>query len=159
MSAQNEIRCYANPRVVNGFASLFAAYPVVMLLISMFNGRLPNILPVLAIIAVAVWLFWFASRRGTFIAIDLRGKALYASNFFYRTRSVPVDAIVRIGTRGIFVGLATEIEITYRKPDGAQTTLGYGTTNFLNHPDLQHIFTAIVTLNPQVKLPPELRTL
>ncbi len=67
-----------------------------------------------------------------------------------------VHWITHIGTRGMFVGAATEIEITYRKPDGRKHTVGYGTSNFLNPKDLRRVLDALVDINPSLRLPPEL---
>ena len=56
----------------------------------------------------------------------------------------------------MFVGAATEIEITYRKPDGRKHTVGYGTTNFLNLKDLRTVLDTLVEINPSLRLPHEL---
>lgn len=157
MHNDNEIRCYGNPKIINGFIGVMAAYPVAMIVVSIFNGRLVKVWPLIALISLALWLWWIASRKGTFIVVDRNRKTLQASNFFIRTRRVPIEAITRIGTRGMFVGAATEIEITYRKPNGRERTLGYGTMTFLNPADLHTILDALIAINSTLRLPPELR--
>jgi hypothetical protein len=154
--AEHEIRCYGNQRVANGLVAVMAIYPLVFILVSLSNGRFLSVwwLPLLMFIGLG--LIWVASRRGTFIVVDLNRKTLHASNFFIRTRSIPIESITHIGTRGMFVGAATEIEITYRKPDGRKKTIGYGTTNFLNPKDLKRVFDALLEINPSLRLPHEL---
>jgi hypothetical protein len=101
-------------------------------------------------------LVWIASRYGTFIAVDPERKTLRASNFFIPAKPILVGSITDIGTRGMFAGAATEIEITYRKSDGRKHTVGYGTTNFLNHKDLRRVLDALSDINPSLRLPREL---
>jgi hypothetical protein len=79
-----------------------------------------------------------------------------ASNFFIRTRPILIDSITHIGTRGMFVGAATEIEITYRQLDGTKKIVGYGTKNFLDPKDLKRVFDALITINPSLRVPIEL---
>src|ERR1700724_1913690 len=106
-----------------------ALYPLILILVSLTNGRFLSVwwLPFLFLVGLA--LLWVASLNGTFIAVDLHDKTLRASNFFIPTRRMPIESITHIGTRGMFVGAATEIEVTYGRPDGSQKTIGYGTKN------------------------------
>ena len=142
--------------MANGLIAVIAIYPLVFIFVSLSNGRFLSVwwLPLLMFIGLG--LIWVASRRGTFIVVDLNRKTLHASNFFIRTRSIPIESITHIGTRGMFVGAATEIEITYRKPDGRKHTVGYGTTNFLNLKDLRTVLDTLVEINPSLRLPHEL---
>jgi hypothetical protein len=56
----------------------------------------------------------------------------------------------------MFAGAATEVEITYRKPNGREKTVGYGTTTFLNPKELRRVLDALVKINPSVHIPHEL---
>jgi hypothetical protein len=153
---QNEIRCYGNPKVANGLVGVMTAGFSLMFLAGILVGNYSVVLSLGGAVYPALFLLWFASRRGTFIAVDLQLETLQASNFFIRTRKIPIDSITRIGTRGIFVGAATLIEVTYNTTDGREKTLGYGTTNFLNHHGLRRVFDAIVAINPRLHIPSEL---
>ena len=128
-----------------------------MLFVSILNGRVLQVSPVVVLISLALLLWWIASRRGTYIAVDQLAKTLYGSNFFLRSRRIPIAAITRIATRGVLVGLATEIEITYRNANGCEKTIGYGTTNCLNHTDLKALLDALVAINPNLHVPRELQ--
>ena len=151
-----EIRCYGRPRVANGLVLVIAAGLSLMVAAGMLEGNYTSALTVAAIGYSAISLVWIASRHGTFIAVDPDAKTLRASNFFMRTRPIPIDSITRIGTRGMFVGAVTEIEITYRESDGRRKTVGYGTKNFLDRKDLKRVFDALVTINPSLRVPNEL---
>jgi hypothetical protein len=157
MSVTNEIRCYGNPKVVNGFFGIMAAYPLTMLLISLANARFVRVLPIIVLISLAISVWWVASRKGFFILVNPKSRTLQAVNFFIRTREIPIASITYIGTRGMFMGAATGIEVTYRKSDGMEKTVGYGTKNFLNPPDLQRVLETLVTINPSLELSAELR--
>jgi len=90
------------------------------------------------------------------IAVDPETKTLRASNLFIPTKRIAIDSITHIGTRGMFVGAATEIEITYRQSDGRKKTVGYGTKNFLDPKDLKRFFDALIRINPGLRIPNEL---
>ncbi len=153
-----EIRCYGSPKVANGFVFVIAAGLFLMVISGIIEGNYVSALTVAAIGYTAVSLIWIASRHGTFIAVDPDTKILRASNFFIRTKQIPIVSITHIGTRGMFVGAATEIEITYRKPNGLQKTVGYGTKNFLNPKDLKRVLDALAEINPRLHVPKELIT-
>src|SRR5215471_13504580 len=119
-----EIRCYGNSKVVNGLVGLMVAGFSLMLVAGILVGNYYVVLLLGSTIYPALFLLWLASRRGNFIAVDPHLKTLRASNFFIKTRRIPISSITRIGTRGIFVGAATLIEVTYRKPNGREKTLG-----------------------------------
>jgi hypothetical protein len=155
-TTSQQIKCYGSSKVVNGWFGIMAAYPAVMLVITVANGRFFQVWPALLFAAFALWLWWHASRRGTYIAVDQRTRRIFGSNLFIRSRDIPIDAITGISTRQIFAGLATETEVTYRKSNGRQKTVGYGTTNFLDHVCLRRILDAIVAMNPKLRIPPEL---
>ncbi len=157
MTNDKEIKCYGNQKFVNGSIVALSIFPLIMLIVSITDGDFLRVLPVVASIFAALGLFWYASQKGTFIAVDLDNKTLRASNWFIKTNSIPVNTITHIGTRGMFAGTATEIEITYIKSDGKKRTIGYGTKNFLNPPDLQKILKALVTINPELEMPSELQ--
>jgi hypothetical protein len=103
---------------------VMSVYPFIYTLISIMNGRLLLVWWFPLTFALGLLLLWAASRRGTFIAVDTNSRSLRASNFFIRTKPIPIESIIRIGTRGMFVGAATEIEITYRKPNGGAKDRG-----------------------------------
>jgi hypothetical protein len=151
-----EIRCYGKPRVANGLVLVIAAGLSLMVGSGLLEGNYTAALAVAAIGYFAVSLVWIGSRHGTFIAVDPDTKTLRASNFFIRTRPIPIDSITRIGTRGMFVGAVTEIEITYRESDGRRKTVGYGTKSFLDRKDLKRVFDALVAINPSLRVPNEL---
>ncbi len=151
-----EIRCYGNPKVANGLMLVITAGLSLMVISGIALENYASALTVGAIGYSAISLVWIGSRRGTFIAVDPERKTLEASNFFIPTKTIPIGSITHIGTRGMFVGAATEIEITYRKPDGIKKTIGYGTTNFLNLKDLKRVFDALLEINPSLRLPHEL---
>jgi hypothetical protein len=152
-----EIRCYGNNRVANGLIGIMVGGFSVMLLAGVVVGNYYVSVVLGVCIYPLLWLLWYASRRGTFIVVDLGRRTLQGSNCFIRTRRIPIKAITRIGTRGMFAGAATEIEIIYREPNGREKTVGYGTTNFLDHQDLQKLLDAIVAINPLLHIPSELR--
>jgi hypothetical protein len=152
-----EIRCYGNHRVANGLVGLMAGGFSLMILGGLLVGNYFVALLFGSIVYPALFLLWYALRRGSFIAVDLDLKTLQASNFFIRTRGIPISSITRIDTRGIFAGAATLIEVTYRRPNGPEKTVGYGTTNFLNHADLRKLLDAIVDINSHLRIPSELR--
>jgi len=127
-----------------------------MIIAGVIAGKYVPALVVATIGYSAVGLLWVASRYGTFIAVDPDSKTLRAANFFIPTKSIPIASITHIGTRGMFVGAVTEIEITYREPDGRRKTVGYGTKNFLDRKDLKGVFDALVTINPNLHVPNEL---
>jgi hypothetical protein len=151
-----EIRCYGNPKVANGLMLVITAGLSLMIISGIALENYASALTVGAIGYSAISLAWIASRRGTFIAVDPESKTLQASNFFIPTKTIHIGSITHIGTRGMFVGAATEIEITYRKPDGRKHSVGYGTTNFLNPKDLRKVLDALIEINPSLRLPPEL---
>ena len=156
LEERGEIRCYGNPRVVNGFAGVMALYPVIAIFVSVVNGRFLLVWWLPLVFLIGIFLFWYASLRGTFIGVDLDRELLIASNWFIRTKPVPIGSITRLGTRGMFAGAATEIEITYRKPNGREKTVGYGTTAFLNPKELRRVVAALLRINSSLRLPNEL---
>lgn len=151
-----EIRCYGAPKIANGLILVVAAGLSLMVLAGVLEGNYAPAATIGAIGYSAIFLVWIASRHGTFIAVDPESQTLRASNFFIPTKSIPVGSISNIGTRGMFAGAATEIEITYRKADGRKDTVGYGTINFLNHKDLRRVLDALLDINPNLRLPHEL---
>jgi hypothetical protein len=151
-----EIRCYGSPRVANGLILVMSLYPFIYTLVSIVNGRFLVVWWFPLTFAAGLLLVWMASRHGTFIAVDPERKTLRASNFFIPTKRIPIGSITSIGTRGMFAGAATEIEITYRKSGGRKHTVGYGTTSFLNHKDLRRVLDALLDINPSLRLPHEL---
>jgi hypothetical protein len=128
-----------------------------MLLAGILVGNFTRVLSLAAFVYPAIWLLWTASRRGTFIVINLNKKTLQGSNFFIKTTPIPIETITHIGTRGMFGGAATEVEITYTTPNGQKMTIGYGARNVLNPPELQKILKALVTINPALQIPSELQ--
>jgi hypothetical protein len=156
LEERGEIRCYGNPRVINGFAGVMAIYPVVAIFVSVLNGRVFLVSWLPFVFLIGIFQLWYASLHGTFIGVDLDSELLIASNWFIRTKPVPIGSITRLGTRGMFAGAATEVEITYRKPSGREKTVGYGTTTFLNPKELRRVLDALVKINPSVHIPHEL---
>jgi hypothetical protein len=152
-----EIRCYGRPHVANGLVLVIAIGLLLMVVAGVLDGNYFGTLTVAVTGYFVLGVVWLASRRGTFIAVDPNTKTLRASNFFFRTKPIPIDSITHIGTRGMFVGAATEIEITYRKQNGQQKTVGYGTKTFFNHKDLRKLLDAIVSMNAALSVPAELR--
>jgi len=155
----DEIRCHGNPRALKGLVLLMLLYPIILTIVSVSNGRFFKVFWLPALVLFLIWLFWYTSRWGTYVAVNTRRETLYASNFFVKMREIPIAAITRIGTRGMFVGEATIVEITYIKPIGKKQTLGYSTTNYLDHANLKKILEALVSINPKLTIPPELRKL
>ena len=154
-----EIRCYGKPRALKGLVLIMLSYPIVLTIVSIFNGRFLQVFWLPALIFFLIWLFWYTSRWGTYIEVNTKRKTLSASNFFLKTREIPIGSITSISTRGMYVGAATLIQITYEKPNGRKQTLGYSTTNYLDHASLQQIFDALVSVNPKLTIPPALRKL
>lgn len=147
------MRCYGSPKVANGFVLVIAAGLSLMVVSAVLEGNYRSALTVAAIGYSIILFVWIASRHGTFIAIDPDARTLQASNFFIRTRAIPIDTITHIGTRGMFAGAATGIEITYRQSDGRKKTVGYGTKNFLDPKQLKRFFDALITINPGLRVP------
>jgi hypothetical protein len=152
-----EIKCYGKAKVANGLIGVMAGEFTIMFLSGLLVGSYYTVLSLAIFVYPALWLLWFASRRGTFIVVNQTQKTLQASNFFITTSAIPIESITHIGTRGMFVGAASEIEITYRRSNGRDETVGFGATTFLNHADSGKILGAIVALNPQLGIPAELR--
>ena len=154
-----EIRCYGKPRALKGLVLIMLPYPIIVTIVSISNGRFFQVFWLPALVFFLIWLFWYASRRGTYIVVNTAGKTLSASNFFIKAKEIPIASITCISTRGMYVGAATLIQITYEKPDGRKQTLGYSTTNYLDHANLKKILQALVSINPKLTIPPELRKL
>lgn len=156
MSDNNEIRSYADKRLVNGLISIMAAYPLVAFFVAILNGRFLKVWPVIFVISMALWVLWIASRRGTFIAVDSQRALLRASAFFLRPREIPIPLITHVGISGMF-GLWTVMDITYQKSDGSKKTVGCGAKETLDKVTFQKVLDAIVAINPTLHIPPELR--
>jgi hypothetical protein len=156
MSKESEIRSYISYRLANGLIGVMAAYPLVAILVSIFNGRFFTVWPVIVFISLALWFLWIASRRGTFIAVDPQRAVLRASAFFLKPREIPIARITHIGISGIF-GLWTVMDVTYQKPDGSKKTVGCGAKETLEKVQFQKVLDAIVAINPNLQIPPELR--
>jgi hypothetical protein len=134
-------------------------YPIILTIVSISNGRFFKVFWLPALVFFFIWLFWYTSRRGTYIQVNTARKTLSASNFFIKTKEIPIGSITHIGTRGMYVGAATLIQITYEKPSGRTQTLGYSRTNYLDHTNLKKILEALVSINPKLTIPSELRKL
>jgi hypothetical protein len=155
----DEIRCYGKPKALKGIVLIMLLYPTILSIVSISNGRFFKVFWLPALIFFLIWLFWYTSRWGTYVVVNTRRETLSASNFFIKMKEIPIAAITRIGTRGMFVGAATIVEITYIKPNGKKQTLGYSTTNYLDHANLKKVLEALVSINPKLTIPPELRKL
>ena len=154
-----QIRCYGNPRALKGLVLIMLPYPIILTIVAITNGRFLQVFWLPALVFFLIWLFWCTSRWGTYIEVNTARTTLSASNFFIKTREIPIVSITRISTRGMYVGAATLIQITYEEPNGRTQTLGYSTTNYLNHANLKKILEALVSINPKLTIPLELRKL
>jgi hypothetical protein len=119
-------------------------------------GRFFTVWPVIVFISLALWFLWIASRRGTFIAVDPQRAVLRASEFFLKPREIPIARITHIGISGMF-GLWTAMDVTHQKPDGSKKTVGCGAKETLEKVQFQKVLDAIVAINPNLQIPPELR--
>jgi hypothetical protein len=153
----DEIRCYQDPRIIVRVIEIVALYPLLLLGAAAYNGHFLQVLWLPVLIFALLFLFWYTARWGTYILVNKNKKILQASNYFFRTKPILVESIVSIDTRSAFAGAATEIEISYVKPDGKKTVLGYGARNFLNSDDLRKILETLVDINPKLHIPLELR--
>jgi hypothetical protein len=157
MYETNEVKSYVRSRIVNGLIGIMAAYPLVMIVVSIFNGRVVIVWPIIVIVSLALWLLWIAARRGTFIAINLQRGVLRGSAFFLKPREIPIASITHVGTSGMFGGW-TVMEVTYQRPDGSKKTVGFGAKETLDKVSFEQILDALVRINPNLRIPPELRS-
>ena len=72
---------------------------------------------------------------------------------------IHISSITHIGTRGMFLGAATGIQVTYVKSNGQKKTLGYSTKDYLDPKRLHDILDVLVVINPKLNIPRELRNL
>jgi hypothetical protein len=157
MPETNEMRSYVKSRVVNGFIGVMAAYPLVMTVVSIFNGRFVIVWPIIVLISLALSFLWIASRRGTFVAIDTQRGVLRGSAFFLKPREIPIASITHLGISGMF-GRWTVMEVTYKRPDGSTKKVGFGAKETLDNVSFQRILDALGRINPNLHIPRELRS-
>jgi hypothetical protein len=156
MNTNNEIRSYISSSSTNMFLAVFVSGFLLLQLIAISNGRFNKTLPIFLFIYAATIFIWYMQRKYAYIAIDLNKKTLNGASFFgFPPNKIPINSIIHVGTRSMFVGGLTVMTVTYILPNGKKKTVNAGGKESLDS-NFQKILDALVEINPKLYVPTEL---
>jgi len=156
MSDKKEIRYYSNKNIIKAFIGVMSLYPLTVTILSFYDKKFLEMIWSIILMWLLLVLFWVASVKGTYITVNKDTKKLGSSNFFIKMKEIPIESIIKIGTRGMYAGTASLIEVTYIDEKGNKKTLGYGTKNLLQD-NLKKMLNTLVEINPQIDLSSDLK--
>jgi RsiW-degrading membrane proteinase PrsW (M82 family) len=159
MSANKEVRAYMKSSNANiAFGGMGICF-VVLQLIAISSGTFTKTLPIFLAIYVILGVVWYVQRKGVYIAVDMDKETLNGARFFgLPPKEIPIASIIRIGTRGMFVGGLTVMTVTYLLPSGKEKTVNAGGKQSFYAVQFQKILDALVEINPKIHIPSELRS-
>lgn len=155
--SNKELRAYLNPNIGNiTFGGFFIGF-ILLQLLTMLAGTFIRTLPVFVCIYLVIAIVWYAQRHYFYIALNIENQTLYGTKFFGFGRQIPIASIIRLGSRGMFLGAQKTLTITFLKNKGKSSTVLFGSPSSLDSVQFHKILDKLVELNPRLEIPCELR--
>jgi len=147
-------RFYLDRLLAKGLLTIFVAYLVVMIAISLLNGRFLENINLFLIVGGLILLFWLGFTRGSYITID--GQNVYGKVFLIRGKTTQIPDIISIRRNPTFAGLMSEVVMGVRKKDGTITERGLINKPGLTESDFKKLLVVIRSINPNIKIDQDL---